>query len=129
MMLPFAVLTAFLQTSELRVVSQDTVFFIVAKRAEWQKHCSPAFPAGQIKQGYQQLTAAVRMPRLTPHALAFIAPHGPWISQRQSTTALFVRQHTLDKRARSHYNIPAHWASGACSTSPRPVTPWSLRVI
>lgn len=47
MQLPVAVLTAFLQSSELRVVSEDTVLFTVAKRAEWQEQRSPAVPAAR----------------------------------------------------------------------------------
>lgn len=119
MQLPLGVLTAFLQSDELRVLSEDTVLYTVAKRVEHMQQIRPRLEAAVIQRAQQQLMSAVRMPQLTPSALTFIAPNLPWISQKQCNIASFMKHCRLSEQACTGYGAPPHWLLGQRNKSPK----------
>lgn len=62
---------------------------------------------------------AVRMPQLTPSALALIAPRLQWISQEQCTLALFAKQRKLSRALHADLRVPAVWLLGERQQSPK----------
>jgi hypothetical protein len=123
--LPIEVLTDFLQSTELRVISEDTVLYTVVKRTELLMQARPRLSTADLEQQRTQLTSAVRMPHLSGAGLSYIAPHLPWLSNQDCLKAAFVGRMHLRVRGENaelpalHLGDPAHWMLPARGVSPR----------
>lgn len=117
MEVPVSVLAELLSCEHLRVLSEDTVLLTVAKRIAHLKQLGE--PEAEVKQEISQLMEAVRLPRCTPAALAFIAPKLPWTSQQQCTTAAFLRACEVSSSSQDSFKVPAVWWAAPHASSPK----------
>lgn len=119
MSLPVEVLAAFLQSSELRVISEDTVLYTVVKHTEALMQVRPPLTTAVLDEQRQQLMSAVRLPHLSYAGLSYIAPALPWLSQQECLKAAFVRGATASRVVSKRARYPAQWLLGPRGSSPK----------
>jgi len=117
--LPVDALAAFLKSSELRVVSEDTVLYTVAQYCEVLSTAKPPVSAAALEQQRATLLGAVRFPQLTPSCLFFITPKLPWIDQQQCRLAGFMQNRTLSSFSLRDMHGTTEWVAGPRSASPK----------